>query len=96
MSSYDIESVRTKIAALHKQREIQEIIRKKDFLLHIVFTKEKKFVLPFSRRPINFDWEALIDEHDASLIIRLSMIDLRVDYTPPRPNKKFIRIIDET
>ncbi|CAF1377974.1 unnamed protein product [Adineta ricciae] len=75
MSSYDIESVRRKIAALHKQRE---------------------FVLPFSRRPINFDWEALIDEHDASLIIRLAIIDLRVDYTPPRPNKKFIRIIDET
>jgi hypothetical protein len=40
--------------------------------------------------------QPFIDENDASLLIRCAEIDLRMDYTKCYPDKKIIRIIDET
>ncbi|CAF1508086.1 unnamed protein product [Adineta steineri] len=59
--------------------------------------QQRQFILPFSRRPINMGLDPFIDEHDPSLIIRVAgVMDLRMDSSPIHPNKKIIRIIDET
>ncbi|CAF1451550.1 unnamed protein product [Adineta steineri] len=59
--------------------------------------EQRQFLLPFSRRPIDMGLDPFIDEHDSSLIIRVAgVMDLRMDSSPIHPNKKIIRIIDET
>ncbi|CAF1547472.1 unnamed protein product [Adineta ricciae] len=78
-----------------EQRQVQEIVRKKNFFLHLAYTKEKQLILPFSRRSIGLVLDQLIDEHDPTLVIRCAQIDLRVDFSDRYPHKKIIRLIDE-
>ena len=52
--------------------------------------------MPFSRRPIGMGLQPLIEEHNPTLLVRCGPIDIRMDYGERHPNKKVIRIIDET
>ncbi|CAF1474343.1 unnamed protein product [Adineta steineri] len=88
MSSSNNESIRRIVDALKEERKIQEIILANDFLLKVVYTKDKKFVMPFSRRSIDMPLQPFIDQHDPSLVIRCGLVDLRWDYSPIRANKK--------
>lgn len=89
------------------------MVRKNDFFLHLVLTKDDQvceqrvrvsvvldllsfqLIMPFSRRPIQLALQPLMEENDASLLIRAGPLDLRFDYGAYYPNKKIIRIIDE-
>ncbi|CAF4156505.1 unnamed protein product [Adineta steineri] len=68
-----------------------------DERIAVAMEEQRQFLLPFSRRPIDMGLDPFIDEHDPSLIIRVAAVmDLRMDFSPIHPNKKVIRIIDET
>ena len=52
--------------------------------------------MPFSRRPVGCELQPFIDAYNPTLLVRCGPLDIRMDYGDYHPNKKVIRIIDET
>ncbi|CAF1453790.1 unnamed protein product [Rotaria magnacalcarata] len=62
----------------------------------LTYTKEKELVYSFSRRPAEFDLQTLIDQHDASVMVRYLVFDFWFDYGTEAKRNKIIRLFDET